>query len=195
MKERKLYLIRHGITEGNINKYYYGRTDVSLAPEGITELKEFSEKGIYPMPAPDFVFTSGMQRTEESLSVIYGDTRHHILEELKELDFGDYEMRSHGELMETAEYSDWFASGSERTGFPGGEDLIAFERRVMKGYEKMLSAFDEEGMAVCHGGVISVIMMNCFPDPQMNLFSWIPEPGRGFVIKLKEEEAVNWERI
>jgi len=195
MKERKLYLIRHGITEGNINKYYYGRTDVSLAPEGIAKLKEYSEKGIYPRPAPDFVFTSGMQRTEESLSVIYGDTKHLIIEELKELDFGDYEMRSHEELMETAEYSDWFASGSERTGFPGGEDLIAFERRVMKGYEKMLIAFDEEGMAVCHGGVISVIMMNCFPDPQKNKFSWIPEPGRGYIIKLKEETAVDWERI
>ena len=36
----KICLIRHGITEGNKNRLYYGYADIPLAEEGIAALKE-----------------------------------------------------------------------------------------------------------------------------------------------------------
>ena len=47
MKSR-ICLIRHGITEGNKKKLYYGHSDIDLAEEGITELKELVSSGLYP---------------------------------------------------------------------------------------------------------------------------------------------------
>ena len=39
----KICLIRHGITEGNKRKLYYGHSDIDLAPEGVEELKAQAE--------------------------------------------------------------------------------------------------------------------------------------------------------
>ena len=39
MKSR-ICLIRHGITEGNKRRLYYGHADIPLAPEGVEELKK-----------------------------------------------------------------------------------------------------------------------------------------------------------
>ena len=36
----KIYFIRHGLTEGNIQKKYIGKTDEPLCTEGIAELRE-----------------------------------------------------------------------------------------------------------------------------------------------------------
>ena len=46
--ESRICLIRHGITEGNKNKLYYGFADIPLAEEGIYQLKELAAAGIYP---------------------------------------------------------------------------------------------------------------------------------------------------
>ena len=44
-----IYLIRHGITDGNKRRLYYGSTDLPLAPEGIAALKERCEAEYTPI--------------------------------------------------------------------------------------------------------------------------------------------------
>ena len=40
----KIYLIRHGITEGNQKKWFYGAADIPLADEGREELRRIMAK-------------------------------------------------------------------------------------------------------------------------------------------------------
>ena len=51
MKNYRLYLVRHGITQGNLRGIYMGSgTDEPLCEEGREALQAIFEAGIYPMP-------------------------------------------------------------------------------------------------------------------------------------------------
>lgn len=54
----KLTLIRHGLTEGNIRRLYYGAMDLPLLPDGIEALHALRDGGGYP--EAERYFTSGM---------------------------------------------------------------------------------------------------------------------------------------
>lgn len=74
--ESRICLIRHGITEGNKNRLYYGFSDIPLAEEGIAELTRLAESGIYPYDEDADFYTTGLRRTEQTLSIIYGEKKH-----------------------------------------------------------------------------------------------------------------------
>lgn len=41
----RIYLIRHGITEGNQKKWFYGAADIPLAEEGLQDFRRPCGKG------------------------------------------------------------------------------------------------------------------------------------------------------
>ena len=67
-----VYLIRHGITEGNKRRLCYGSTDLPLIKEGIEALYQRREAGIYPDEHGFCLITSGLCRTKQTLFEIYG---------------------------------------------------------------------------------------------------------------------------
>ena len=68
----KLTLIRHGLTEGNIRRLYYGAMDLPLLPDGIEALHALRDGGGYP--EAEQYFTSGMTRTEQTFAALTGRT-------------------------------------------------------------------------------------------------------------------------
>ena len=48
MKTYQIHLIRHGITDGNINGQYIGSKDISLNDAGIEHIRSLDEHYIYP---------------------------------------------------------------------------------------------------------------------------------------------------
>ena len=71
-----IHLIRHGITAGNENRWYYGRMDIPLTARGIAQLEKLRADGIYPNAQNADCYTSGMLRTEQTFQTIYGDLPH-----------------------------------------------------------------------------------------------------------------------
>ena len=53
MKSYKIHLIRNGLTEGNLNGLYIGRTDEPLCPQGLAGLMDL--KNNYGYPLADYV--------------------------------------------------------------------------------------------------------------------------------------------
>ena len=45
---KTLVLIRHGLTEGNVRRWYYGALDIPLCPEGEAALRKAAAAGLYP---------------------------------------------------------------------------------------------------------------------------------------------------
>ena len=180
--ESKICLIRHGITEGNKNKLYYGHADIPLAEEGIAELRRLAEEGIYPDGSNADFYTSGLMRTEQTLELIYGERQHETIEGLKEINFGDVEMKSYRELKELDEYQVWIADQGGRLSPPNGESLSAFYKRVVRGFDdlkkrhalKELSMRHKEAealsIAVCHGGTISSILESIYLKVKDNIY-------------------------
>ncbi len=116
-------------------------------------------------PRAEIFFTSGMLRTEETLSILYGNVPHVVIPELSEYRFGDFEMRSHGELYEAEPvYREWLNPENRDVVCPGGESRRIFEERIDIGIQKLL-AHPWRGLAVLisHGGVISNIARRVMP--------------------------------
>ena len=44
MKNYYLYLIRHGITEGNLDGKYIGQTDLALCPQGEKQIQQLASQ-------------------------------------------------------------------------------------------------------------------------------------------------------
>lgn len=205
--ESKICLIRHGITEGNKRKLYYGHSDIPLAEEGVEELKRLAEAGVYPDGGAADFYTSGLSRTEQTLELIYGKQKHDTIEGLKEINFGEFEMKSYKELKELEEYQTWIADKNGELSPPGGESLKAFYKRVVRGFEelkrrhalKVIAMRHKEecalSIAVCHGGSISAILESIYPRVKDNIYGWIPEPGHGYILHMKDGEVVETERF
>lgn len=200
--ESKICLIRHGITEGNKNKLYYGHADIDLAEEGIRELTELAASGLYPDGDDADFYTTDLKRTHQTLKLIYGEKEFEQIPELKEINFGDFEMKSYGELKEKEDYQSWLKDPKGTLAPPNGESVQSFYNRIDKGFEdlknrhalKVLSMRhsmkEALSIVVCHGGTISAVMEKLFPGEKDNFYQWIPDPGHGYMLILKDGKVV-----
>lgn len=175
----KLALIRHGVTEGNERRLYYGRTDLPLSEEGIRDLVRLRGNGGYPAAAR--YYTSGMRRTEQTLELLYGPVPHTALPELREMDFGAFEMKSYEQLREDPAYRVWISGDNEANICPGGESGRQLLARARRGVSELLDR-GEDAAAVVHGGVIACLMADWFPGASRNRYEWTPRPGCGFQV-------------
>lgn len=203
-----IHFIRHGITQGILNRWYYGATDMPLVQEGIDEVLGFKSSNIYPLCVEDTDFyTSGMIRAEQTLEVIYGDVSRNAIPNLSEMSFGRWECKTFDELKLEPEFDEWMNCTDNSFVFPEGDSIISFYERVEKGFDELLglhrlkelshrhSGKDVTSVIVCHGGVISACMERFFPGDRENFWQWIPAPGRGFTIYLEDGEPVRYEEI
>ncbi len=204
----EIVLIRHGITTGNIRRLYYGSTDVPLAEKGIQKIKENKEVGLYPSSPDAEYYTSGMLRTEQTLQLIYGDKPHEKISALRELDFGDFEMKTYEELNSRPEYRDWCNTCEDGTPPPNGEGIKDFNKRVWGGFQElktkhellMLKLRNREKKAmsicICHGGVICAILNSIWPEKYSdNFYQWIPDPGHGYILRLEDGAIKGYEKF
>lgn len=201
----RICLIRHGITEGNINRLYYGYADIPLAEEGVQQVRELAESGLYPQGEGADFYTSGLMRTEQTLELIYGRRSHETLKQLREINFGDFEMKSHDELKDMEEYRVWRADKFGSLAPPNGESLMAFYKRVSRGFDdlklrhaqKVLSlrhsGREALSVVVCHGGTISAILESIYPRVREHVYKWIPDPGHGYMLFLEDGGVVDTE--
>ena len=125
----RLYLIRHGQTEGNKKKRYIGVTDEPLCEEGKSFLREMK------YPALQAVYVSPMRRCAETAEILFPDRPVHVIEELAECDFGDFENKNYEELTGNPDYQVWIESGGTLP-FPGG-DLQAQSSWLSKSHDRL----------------------------------------------------------
>lgn len=203
----KLILIRHGITEGTSKGWFYGAADLPLAQEGKKELHRLKKQGFYPAStgksrAVQF-FTSGLRRTEESLSIIYGDVPHKSIPDLQEMNFGIYEKRPFEDMKEDPVFLEWGYDTTGDVALPGGESRNAFRNRITTGLQELLNAHKNFtihnnrqdaalplSILICHGGVISTILNHLFPGEKKNLWDWMPQPGSWYEVGFSKEKPV-----
>jgi len=91
---KKLYLIRHGETEFNVKGLCQGQKDSPLTQKGIKQavaIKKEIEKLDLKF---DYVFSSPLQRSIDTTNIVLNRNDIQILDELKEITFGDYEGKS-----------------------------------------------------------------------------------------------------
>lgn len=179
-----LYLIRHGITQGNIDGKYIGQTDLSLCPEGKRQIGELAAKNIYPGVGK--VYSSPLTRCLETAKIIYPEQKLMMIDELSEMNFGDFENKSQQQLKDLPEYADWLRGGSEAAP-PNGEKYGDFMLRCIEGLDAVFSDMMHCGVTraacVTHAGVITNLLCG-YGLPKGKPADFLCAPGDGFEIVL-----------
>ncbi|MBI4844845.1 MAG: histidine phosphatase family protein [Nitrospirae bacterium] len=151
----KLYLIRHGETEGAETRRYKGHIDVPLSQKGIEQMKRVAEylrgdQDNSPIPLLskrgqkmlDAVYCSDLSRAVKSAEIIAGPhgLKPIIMPELRERNFGLWEGMSFDEIK--AKWPDAFnswAANPLKFSPMNGESTIELRDRALRAFEKILS--------------------------------------------------------
>ncbi len=180
----KLYLIRHGLTLGNLEGRYIGRTDPPLCREGENALKELKQNGEYPSVKK--VYSSPMQRCLDTAEILYPDAPLMLVPELKEYDFGFLDGKSVEELKEDPRFIAWTDSGM-RSVPSGGEDMNAFRLRCEEGFSRVVLDMMKQKITSAALILHSGMMMNLLAAhgyPKREPLRWQAGPGEGFALLL-----------
>ncbi|MSR93281.1 histidine phosphatase family protein [Clostridiaceae bacterium 68-1-5] len=180
-----IYFIRHGMTQGNKERRYIGKTEEALCKEGKRELQGKR------YPQVEKVFVSPRLRCRETAAILYPHQEPVIVEELAECDFGVFEGKNADELQESEAYWKWIESGGSLP-FPEGESREGFARRCLSGFEKVRRECQkyqiETAALVVHGGTIMSILTEV-GRPKQEFYDYHVGNGEGYQLTL--EEAVS----
>lgn len=178
-----LYLLRHSLTEANERSLYCGWTDVPLSKAGRAMAERLRTER--SLPACDRYVTSGLVRASETLALLTGCAADTVLPDLRETDFGAFEMRSYDELKGDPDYLRWILDDTGAAAPPGGESRSTFAERVRRGGLALLSLPGDSLLAVLHGGVIARLMAEWFPDEGRGFYQWQPAACRGYRVAVR----------
>ena len=180
----KLWLIRHGMTEGNRHQRYIGVTDEPLCEEGRNLLSNVT------YPRAQALFVSPLRRCRETARILFGDQEQRVIELLAECDFGEFENKNYKELADNPHYQEWVDSNGTLP-FPGGESREECAARNLKGFEEVLEVLRNEGITeaalVVHGGTIMNIM-ETYALPKKAFYEWHVGNGCGYEVELEPEQ-------
>ena len=153
-----VYLVRHGETDYNKNRCYYGWTDCSLAQEGI-EQSEVLRSTFFNIEY-DVMISSDLKRAVETANIIKGSTKELLIDKrLRELNFGKWEGKSYKEV-ETAYPDHWnlWIEDYENAAPTEGESFMTMYNRVSQCMDEMLDRYKDKSLViVSHNGSLRVI--------------------------------------
>lgn len=145
----KIYLVRHGETDWNIERRYQGIENIPLNNKGITQAKVCGKALL--KEKFDAVYTSPLSRAYDTAKLIvteWNQTNVHVDERLIERDFGLVS----GLLPEKR--AEFMESGEDAKMEPF-ENLV---KRVMEALEEYRQKYkDGQILVVTHGGVINAV--------------------------------------
>ena len=120
MKGYRISVLRHGMTEANEKGVYIGSTDLPLSDKGAAELAAKADE--YDYPRVHRVYSSPLRRCTETAEILFPDTELCTVDDLRELNFGEFENKSIDELAKRKDYNDWLRGGKDARP-PKGESL------------------------------------------------------------------------
>ena len=188
---KALYLLRHSLTEANERRLYGGSTDSPLTERG----RALARERFGHLPECDVYIASGMLRAVETLRLMTGHEADITLTDLREMDFGVFEMRGYEALKDDPAYLAWIGDDSGQVRCPGGESSADFRKRVVEGGQALLAIEKNTALVVCHGGVIVNLMQAWFPTVPRNFYEWQPSACQGYRVGIENGRPTGFESI
>ncbi|GAA3598665.1 alpha-ribazole phosphatase [Flavivirga amylovorans] len=155
----EIYIIRH--TTPNIEKgICYGQSDLDLADSFPEELKTIKQQ--IPDSKAYHIKSSPLKRC----ALLANHLGSHVLfdDRLKELDFGDWEMKAWNDISEEA-LNPWMKD-FVNTKVPNGESYVDLASRVNNFFEDIIQSHDEKDLViVSHAGPIRAFLSSVLDIP------------------------------
>jgi alpha-ribazole phosphatase/probable phosphoglycerate mutase len=162
----RIVLVRHAEPDESARGLCYGSLDVGLSDEGRAHAARLAS-ALATLPY-DAVYASPRRRAIETAAPLGLPAA--IDDELREIDFGDFEGRPYDEIATThpAVYRQWMEAPTTVT-FPGGESYEDLRTRALRSLTRIGQAHDC-AVVVTHGGVIRAGLAEWLSMPSEAIF-------------------------
>ena len=155
----KIYLIRHGQTDWNLEGKIQGRHDVSLNETG-SKQAELLAMGMDKRPVVQ-IFSSRQKRALETAQAV-GRRQHvavTVIDGLEEVEFGEWEGKTWDEISREypEEFKDWCTEPAEIVP-PGGESRPQIYRRIGNALKEILRRSRGDIAIVSHGAALAYMV-------------------------------------
>lgn len=159
----KIYVVRHGQTDYNINGLFQGRKDIPLNSVGIKQAKETAQK--FKNISVDIILVSPLTRAKETAKYISNVTgvKPIIEQDLIERNFGDMEGKPNREDCNIKMLLDY----EKNYNICNVEPIQSLFKRVSDCLDKIIDKYMGKNVVlVTHGGVAQAIdcYFNGFPE-------------------------------
>ena len=155
----KIYLIRHGQTDWNLEGKIQGRHDVSLNETG-SKQAELLAMGMDKRPVVQ-IFSSRQKRALETVQAV-GRRQHvavTVIDGLEEVEFGEWEGKTWDEISREypEEFKVWCTEPAEIVP-PGGESRPQIYRRIGNALKEILRRSRGDIAIVSHGAALAYMV-------------------------------------
>ena len=152
----KLYIIRHGQTDWNVEGKIQGRQDIPLNDMGRRQARALAE-GMESRPVAA-VYSSPQKRAMETAETLARAQGMAVIPvpELAEIGYGDWEGRTASDILakERKLYEEWWQHPAT-VAPPGGETLNQVDVRCKKAWERIKGEMKGDTAVVAHGGTLA----------------------------------------
>ena len=157
----KLLIVRHGVTDWNVDGRFQGQLDVPLNPAGLTQARKLAHR-LSDDPI-EIIFTSNLARARDTAVEIAvpHNTSPIVDQRLCEINFGEWEGRYFEEIAQNdaERLSAWRKHDSLQSSPPGGERLDQVSDRLHSFMDDLARhAVEHSALIVTHGGAGSVML-------------------------------------
>lgn len=181
----ELILLRHSITQGNLERRFIGSLDQPLAEEGITLAKKVAPN----LPPVEHIYRSPLLRCQQTASLLWANESQTVIPQLRETDFGIFEGKNHQELQNDPQYLQWISESHEHSP-EFGESPEEVADRALIALSHILSHTKKQGFqrvaVVSHGGSIMALLSQV-GRPIQDFYQWNCGNCQGFLLEVAED--------
>jgi broad specificity phosphatase PhoE len=180
---RRLWLVRHGLTEWNAQQRFCGHSDIPLLARGRVQAhwlaRQLQDEAIAT------VYTSDLVRARETAEIIASQSTQVVQLRVsagwREIDFGAWEGLTYAEIAEQYQDQLGFFIDPEQCSPPGGESLAHMLQRVHAELAAIAcsgdSPMDGDVVIVSHGGPLRVLLCSILGIPFERQWQLRLDPG------------------
>jgi alpha-ribazole phosphatase len=179
-------LLRHGVTQANLERRYLGWTDPPLTDKAIINLQHNQAFGA----AFDYCATSDLLRARQTARILCPHLDIMQAAAFREMNFGQWEMKTYGDLRNNPSYRAWIDDAGSITP-PDGESFSEMAGRVEIGFDKLrqeaIQHRKKNILLVAHGGVIRYLL-TALTEEKKQFFEWKVAHDRAIQLIWRKED-------
>ena len=153
----KLFFIRHGQTDWNLQGKIQGSYDSELNDTGIKQAVELSEVLLKLNYKFSRIYTSPQKRALKTAKILseYSNIEYIPIDDLKEINMGEWEGLSWKEVEENypTEYKKWLLN-RQYTRTPNGESYDDMLKRVLIAINQIIDENSDNVVVISHSAII-----------------------------------------
>ena len=181
---KRWYLMRHGQTDYNRRRCFYGSHDVSINEQGQEDARQLEL--LMQERTVDAIYTSCLKRTQETAQLAFPERQVQPIADFDERGFGQWEGLTADEIEAAFPevWQAWLEAPFEVTP-PEAEVFSDFQTRVWTATDRLLDTTDESIALVAHFGVLRLIYQHLVDREAV---FWNIDVPQGRVLFLEERD-------